>query len=270
MAVSKINDWVARMRGFRKVWREQPALIDYERLAELAARDAHRYATNAPFPHIVIDNFLNPAVLQQALAAFPSIDDLKWMKRDAKSATGKTAQLKKFDFALGRKHLDEELELDPLLRYLMLELNSGTFLYFLQTLTGIQKLIADPKMLGGGLHQTLPGGMLRIHADFLKHPLYAFDRRLNVLLFLNDDWRPEYGGNLELWSADMARCEREIAPIANRCVIFTTTETSYHGYTTPIACPEGRSRKSIAMYYYTMPPAAAVVSDTDWQDLPGE
>jgi Rps23 Pro-64 3,4-dihydroxylase Tpa1-like proline 4-hydroxylase len=127
-------------------------------------------------------------------------------------------------------------------------------------------------MWGGGLHQTLPGGMLRVHADFLKHPHYGLDRRMNLLLFLNKDWKPEYGGALELWDENMERLVTQVEPLANRCVIFTTSPTSYHGYTQPITCPQGMSRKSLAAYYYTLPDTVEVGHKpaTFWKDVPGE
>jgi Rps23 Pro-64 3,4-dihydroxylase Tpa1-like proline 4-hydroxylase len=249
-----------------------PLLLDYQKLIQIAEQQNQTYLDNTPFPHIVIDDFLKPDILKKVIAAFPSKDELKWVSRDAVSTSGRVAQAKKMEFALGKKEVDIEMRLSPILRYLLLELNSGTFLYFLRTLTGIPGLISDPKMHGGGLHQTLSGGLLRIHADFYKHPIYHLHRRINVLLFLNENWHDSYGGNLELWSPDMSRCEHEIEPIANRCVIFNTTETSYHGYTKPIACPPAMSRKSIAMYYYTAPNTAgeALDSPTHWQDLPEE
>ena len=77
------------------------------------------------------------------------------------------------------------------------------------------------------------------------------DRRLNLILYLNKGWLEEYGGNLELWDRAMTRCERRILPIANRCVIFNTTDFSNHGHPDPLACPEGMTRKSMALYYFS-------------------
>lgn len=229
------------------------ALVDYRKLQAMAEYCADSYATADPFPHIVLDEFLDPEVANAAIDDFPSPEMLAWVRRDAIADDGCEVQSNKLDFALGRKDLDSELKLAPLLRYLLLELNSATFLRFLQRLTGISGLIADPGMWGGGLHQSLRGGRLAVHADFLRHPTYQFERRLNVLLFLNRNWRETYGGELELWSRDMRRCVKKVAPIANRCVIFTTSAVSYHGYSHPITCPENVTRKSIALYYYTVP-----------------
>src|SRR5204862_7094734 len=97
--------------------------------------------------------------------------------------------------------------------------------------------------------------------------------RLNLLLYMNPDWREEYGGHLEIWDREMKRCEKRILPIANRCVIFNTLDDSYHGHPHPLTCPEGMSRCAIATYYYTVDRPAVVdqkVHSTAWQELPGE
>jgi Rps23 Pro-64 3,4-dihydroxylase Tpa1-like proline 4-hydroxylase len=252
-------------------WERLPSLINYERLMTAANELSGKYGANTPFPHIVIDDFLDPEVLNAVIKAFPSPSEMTWMAGDAKSKNGRDAQLKKFQFALGRYNLPNEMLLNPVIRYLLLEMNSATFTRFLNRITKIDNLIADSRMWGGGLHQSARGGLLRVHADFLKHPEFNLDRRLNVLLFLNEEWLESYGGSLELWSKDMQTCEKNILPIANRCVIFTTAEDSYHGFTKPIECPEIMTRKSIAMYYYTVPGEDLLASpETFWQDLPEE
>ena len=95
------------------------------------------------------------------------------------------------------------------------------------------------------------GGRLGIHADFNRHPRFDLDRRLNLLVYLNKDWREEYGGHLELWNRGMTHCEVKILPVFNRVVLFSTTDFTYHGHPDPLACPEGMTRKSLALYYYT-------------------
>jgi Rps23 Pro-64 3,4-dihydroxylase Tpa1-like proline 4-hydroxylase len=130
-------------------------------------------------------------------------------------------------------------------------LNSNPFVGFLEKITAITGLLADPHLQGGGVHNTRPGGYLKVHADFNKHPRYGLDRRLNLLIYLNEDWQPEYGGDLELWSPDMQSCIHSIAPIAGRCVIFRTSSNSYHGHPHPLTCPPDRSRRSVALYYYS-------------------
>ena len=130
-------------------------------------------------------------------------------------------------------------------RPILEELNSPRFVEFVGKLIGVEHLIADPSLEGGGLHQSTTGGFLNIHADFTVHPHNRkWQRRANLLLYLNEDWKPEYGGDLELWSADMKQCVKKVSPIANRVLIFTTDPTSFHGHPEPMRCPEGVARRS--------------------------
>ena len=250
----------------------QNCLLNYKRLNSIFQSSSQKYREAEPFPHIVIDDFLDKDIAELVMKEFPSIDSTIWSARDAKSHLGLDAQKLKWDYSLGRKYLDYEMSLHPVIRYLLLEINSNTFLRGLRTLTGIPGLISDPKMEGGGLHQTKKGGMLRIHADFQKHPNYQLDRRLNFLLFLNPHWENKWHGELELWPSDMKEKAVSILPIANRCVIFTTSRHSYHGYTQPLECPDSITRQSMAMYYYTVPnlDGTRKQSETYWQELPGE
>jgi Rps23 Pro-64 3,4-dihydroxylase Tpa1-like proline 4-hydroxylase len=122
---------------------------------------------------------------------------------------------------------------------------------FLAILTGIKGVIPDPYFVGGGLHQIKPGGKLAVHADFNHHEKLNLERRINVLIYLNKDWKEEYGGHFELWNKEMTRAEQKVLPVFNRCAIFSTTSISYHGHPNPLACPPDRTRKSIATYYYS-------------------
>jgi Rps23 Pro-64 3,4-dihydroxylase Tpa1-like proline 4-hydroxylase len=124
-------------------------------------------------------------------------------------------------------------------------------LRFLEDITGIAHLIPDPYLEGGGFHSIGAGGFLKIHADFNWHAKLNLHRRLNVLLYLNSKWSEDWGGDLELWDQDMTRCVKKITPVINRLVIFSTTDSSFHGHPDPLMCPSDVIRKSIALYYYT-------------------
>lgn len=76
-------------------------------------------------------------------------------------------------------------------------------------------------------------------------------RRLNMLIYLNKDWQPEWGGELELWDKQMQQKVRSVAPVFNRCVIFSTDADSFHGHPDGLTTPPDVTRKSIALYYYT-------------------
>ncbi len=219
--------------------------FDFDTMMRQAAADADRYQTASPFPHALIDNFLTPGMYRQVLAEYPTPEQISdWRKVEARDSAGRIAQTLKLGYS-------NELKMGQTLRNLIYTLNSSAFVRFLETLTGIPNLLPDPHLIGGGLHQYLPGAILRIHADFSRLRGSLLDRRLNLLLYLNEDWQQRWGGELELWDADMRECRKRIAPQGNRCVIFSTTGTSYHGMPEPLACPEGTTRKSLALYYYT-------------------
>jgi Rps23 Pro-64 3,4-dihydroxylase Tpa1-like proline 4-hydroxylase len=207
------------------------------RMKELAGAGYSSYISGAPFPHIVLDDFFDPQILELVLTEFPRHDAIRWQsfnnEREIKLASA------------------TESSFGPATRLLLYHLNSITFLEFLSTVTGIKNLISDPSFEGGGLHQIVRGGKLAIHADFNRHKSYGLDRRLNVLVYLNKDWRDEYGGYLQLWNRDMTRCEAKVLPLFNRVMIFGTTDFTYHGHPDPLQCPEGMTRKSLALYYFT-------------------
>ena len=152
---------------------------------------------------------------------------------------------------MARCPLPEHATLAPVVRAFLDAMNGYEMLQFLEALTGIEGLIPDPYFGGGGLHQIEPGGFLKIHADFNVHPKLKLDRRLNLLTYLNKDWRDEWGGHLELWNAPMTERRQRIAPLFNRTVVFSTTDTSFHGHPHPLTSPPGVTRKSVSLYYYT-------------------
>ena len=103
----------------------------------------------------------------------------------------------------------------------------------------------------GGLHEIKQGGVLKIHTDFNKHPTNNLDRRVNLLLYLNKNWKDSYGGHLELWDKNMKECFNKVKPEFNTMVIFNTNDFSNHGHPDPLKCPYNLSRKSIATYYFS-------------------
>jgi hypothetical protein len=195
------------------------------------------YAAAEPFPHVVLDDLFAADVLDGVLAEFPRPHDINWVSFD--SATEKK---------LGYSYKEP---LGERVRSFLFEMSSAPVLEFLQQLTGIEGLIPDPYFGGAGPHQIVRGGFLKIHADFNWHPLLKLDRRLNLIVYLNRDWKPEYGGHIELWNREMTRCEKRVLPVYNRTLVFNTTDTSFHGHPTPLACPDAMTRKSISLYYYS-------------------
>ncbi len=238
----------------------QQSLLPLQRMQALLDEGAaSQYQQASPYSHIAIDNFFDPAILDKVLEEFPNPKDIDWKEN-----------INKFEIKLGTR---SEKDIGLFSRYLMYTLNSSSFLEFLQQLTGIENLIPDPSLIGGGLHQIKRGGKLGIHADFNKHKDYDLDRRINILIYLNKDWLEEYGGHFELWNHDMSQCEQKVLPIFNRLVIFSTSDFSYHGHPDPLQCPADRSRKSMALYYYTNGQPEAQLTNqhnTLFKQRPGE
>ncbi len=197
-----------------------------------------QYASADPFPHIMLENFIAANVLRPLLA--------EWPEGGAKVGYDRAQERLKYEWQPWQLRT-------PRLRSLLAELNSEPMLRFLEKLTGIQKLIADPYYVGGGLHETRAGGHLSVHADFNIHKGMNVVRRINLLIYLNDDWDDSWGGHLELWSRDMKERRVKVAPVMGRAVIFNTDLDSFHGVPDPVACPPDRARRSLALYYYTSP-----------------
>lgn len=221
-------------------------LLPIAKMGEIAAAGRAAYEAARPFPHFMIDNFLDPSLLECVLAEFPTPEAIRWQRFDSGREI-KLASAKESTFG-------------PVTRRLMHELNSITFLEFVSRVTGIHDLIPDPSFDGGGLHQIEPGGKLGVHADYNKHPRYGLDRRVNVLIYLNKEWREEYGGHLELWDVGMTKCEARVLPVFNRLMMFGTTDFTFHGHPDPLRCPVGMTRKSLALYYFSNGRPASEIS----------
>ncbi len=230
-------------------------MLDYGKLEKIYEDNHDVYIGAEEFPHIVIENFYDEKALENALAVFPKISDEGWIHY--KHVNEKKGGLNK------REMIPAEL------LAIIDELNSQKFINWLEKLTGIKNLKPDPNLEGGGIHQIEKGGFLNIHADFTAHPHNKFwRRRVNVLLYLNKDWEDAYGGKLELWRKDMSGCFEDVLPIFNRAVIFNTDKKSYHGHPHPLTCPDGRTRKSIALYYFTEEEKPAEKIATNYQARP--
>jgi hypothetical protein len=228
-----------RMRGERDRARRRAAhVLSHKRLKELVLAHAAGYRSADPYPHVVLDDLFDAGLLEEVLAEFDAMDRGRWhhTERDTE-----------------RKSSTEDFQhFGPTTRALISQLNAAPFLEFLEQLTGIAGLIADPHLRGGGLHEIRRDGALGVHADFNFYPRLGLYRRLNLLLYLNADWDESWAGHLELWDRGGVQCVKRMSPTFNRVVIFDTSNFSYHGHPAPLACPPDRARKSIALYYYTV------------------
>ena len=213
-----------------------PAVAE-EHLKRPAREHRRSYRGAEPFPHVVVDDLLDVPLLERVLDEFESMDRGTWHQTDSTRE---------------RKWSTEDVRrLGPFTSALIAQLNAGPFVTFLEELTGIAGLLPDPHLRGGGLHEIRPGGLLGVHADFNIHKRLKVYRRMNLLIYLNKAWEPSWGGSLELWDSGGRQCVRTVEPIFNRAVLFDASNFSYHGHPHPVACPSDRSRKSLALYYYS-------------------
>ena len=200
---------------------------------------AETYQTAEPFPHIAISDFLDEDFAREVEGAFPSLQEAQELGHSFSAINEK-----------GKAQItDSKLFAPPVLKLHEL-LASDEFLSRLSILTGIPNLLADPELVGGGIHETGPRGHLDVHVDFNYIKDRDLHRRLNVLIYFNDPWDDDWGGNFELWDQGVSKCYASVVPKFNQMCMFTTSDISYHGVTA-VKCPAGRSRKSFAAYYYT-------------------
>eukprot|EP01082_Thalassiosira_pseudonana_P003732 g3651.t1 g3651 contig12:2495443-2496638(+) len=226
--------------------KEMDEFMDRERLKKIAADARKAYKTARPFPNHVFDGIFPERMLRKVMEENPEtllVDGC---------LPGSEACLKgSYEGQQHKSSINNDKQMGIFTKSFFGYIKSSGFVHFLEELSQINGLIPDPHYFGAGLHFTSPGGKLDIHADFNALVSHKLERRVNTLLFLNDDWPSEYGGHLELWSRDMQHCSQKVTPKLGRLAVFSTTDFSYHGHPHPLEAPAGRARRSIAMYYYT-------------------
>ena len=214
--------------------------IDINRLLNLRDKLNKEFQSKVPYRYLVFDNILKEDAANDIHDSFPKIDDGVWDKRTYLDQNNKFHK--------------RNFKKDTIIQNVFDELNSKDFLKWLNHVTSIEEpLIADPELFGGGLHQSINGAYLNVHVDYNFHPKTKHHRRINVLIYMNKNWRDDYEGHLELWDINETRQNllEKISPKFNRCVIFETNDVSFHGHPKPLNIPDGMSRKSLATYYYT-------------------
>jgi Rps23 Pro-64 3,4-dihydroxylase Tpa1-like proline 4-hydroxylase len=213
-------------------------LIDQIALPDRVAHLSNSFRAAKPFPHIVIDNMFSNELLDHLTGEMPSMNADHWVHEN-------NEQLEKYI-------LRSAVELGKSGFQLAALLHSASFLYLLSELTGIWELLPDPYLQGSGYHLMPRGSKFDVHVDRNTAYETGLTRRLSLIIYLNKNWKPEYGGQLELWNSDATRREAVVEPIFNRTVIFEIAEGHFHGVPNIVACPKGRSRNCFLVYYHTV------------------
>ena len=213
-----------------------------------------------PFPFVSIDNFLEPEAALEVARSYPTYE----------SAVPVGDQFTALNEKRKVQIVDSEQFPGPVAR-LAEALSSEDFRGKLSEISGIKDLRWDNSYAGGGMHLTSSSGRLDVHIDFNRLESTGEYRRLNILVFLNENWQRAWGGELELWDKEVKHCHHSFSPVLNRCVVFATSDHSFHGVT-PVVCPPGTTRISFASYYYTKeaPEGAGVAHTTDFRARPDE
>jgi hypothetical protein len=217
-----------------------------------------QYRENAPIPHLLLRDFIDGETARMALREFPLLSTDAWThyKHHNENKLG----------------LTQRRIFPPTLGAIVDELNSPAFVDWLSDLTGIADLLPDPALEGAGLHQSVRGGFLNVHTDFSHHHYREnWRRRINLILYLNEGWKDEWGGAIELWDEAMRNCVAKYSPLLNHALIFDTSAKSFHGFPEPLTSPPNISRKSLALYYYTAEDGArTAIRSTDYRSRPGD
>jgi len=193
-----------------------------------------------PFKHVVIDNFFDVNLAMQCLESFPDNNAPEWDK-----SNDADIEIKQ------RSRWESEFDIPDGVLAIVRVLNSSILLKAMSDILGIPKLVPDPYFSGGGLNMTLQSGLLDVHVDGNYHDATGLNRRVNAILYLNPNWKDEWGGEFGLYDGKGEQCVKKVPPLFNRLVIFDTHDFSFHGLPDPINFPENEPRRSVILYYYT-------------------
>ena len=198
---------------------------------------------DAPYKHLVIDDFLDRRMADLCLESFPDLTDSCWEHANDADIEIKYRTTWKSEFDIPDGIVDA-----------VRILNSSYFLRAMGERFSISKVMPDPYFTGGGLNATKPGGLLDVHVDGNYHDASGLNRRLNALIYLNPNWKPGWGGEFGIYDQNGDVCVKVVSPIFNRLVIFDSHDKSFHGLPSPLKFPNGEVRKSLLLYYYTKDP----------------
>ncbi|MBU1442734.1 MAG: 2OG-Fe(II) oxygenase [Gammaproteobacteria bacterium] len=225
------------IRGVRLVMDE---LVDHSLFEPARCEQLREQLLAAsPFPHLVLDGIFNPALLDLVAEEFDAVNGQGWS--DIKTRYESTRRS-----VLGAS-------LGPASQIYFNILNSGWFTEWLSRITGTPYLLPDPKLFGGGLHESRQGATFAVHRDFNRHRHLGLKNEMVFITYLNKGWQPEWGSALELWDKKKDRCVAMVQPEFGRTILLPHGPESYHGHTQPLQTPDGRPRRSVAAYFYTSP-----------------
>jgi len=230
-----VDEVVIRGRRLELGRHVDPKLFDWNYITEL--RERLRGAQ--PYPHLVVEGWFNPTLLELVREEFDLLGENHW-------------KVFRNEQELTRRSLPHS-RLGPASEIYFSIVNSGWFLDLITIITGVEDLLSDPRLLGGGLHETREGGKFGIHRDFDLHAYYGLTNKMVFITYLNRGWDPAWGAALEIWDVATDTSARSIQPEFGTSLLLLHGPTSFHGHPEPMRPPPGQTRRSVAVYYYQNP-----------------
>jgi 2OG-Fe(II) oxygenase superfamily len=195
------------------------------------------YRNAKPYPYLVFDDLFSAAALDGILSEMPDWDS-------------ETLVRQREDY-ITKASLRSAVDMGDRTFEFVSAIHSAPFLYLVSQITGVEALLPDPYMTGAGLTIMPEGGRFAVHADRNTDHYCGLKRRLAMLIYLNKDWSPDLGGQLELWDTAATECQKAITPDFNRVVFFEVEDVNFHAVR-PVTKGSGRVRRSLTVYYHTV------------------
>ena len=215
-----------------------------------------------PFPHIIFTECLPKEIVKKAENEFKNFKNFQ-------NAGG-------YRYGRLKYHFSDYKKMPKTIRKIIYFFYSKKFISFLESKFNLINIVPDWSLWGGGMHSSNSGGNLKVHSDFIYLRKKNTRRVLNLLLYLNSNWKNEWKGHIELWDKKMKKKVKSLSPNINNALIFRTDKDSNHGFPDNIKCPLNVTRKSIALYYYVEEKSFLPIKikmrkyyTTQWKKRPG-
>jgi hypothetical protein len=188
-----------------------------------------------PYPMIVLDNFLPTDIALKLNEECNTIPDQYWTTFDRRGSHMKECK---------------QLHVAPEAYKFVNEMHSALGMEWLTKITGITDLIPDPYLVGAGYSRAYTGDTLQLHTDFNWNDQLRLHRMASFIVYLNPDWKEEWGGALEFTDFDRKETIQKIPTMFNRAVIWRHHKRGFHGFPEPMHCPADQTRNTFRLFFY--------------------
>jgi Rps23 Pro-64 3,4-dihydroxylase Tpa1-like proline 4-hydroxylase len=190
-----------------------------------------------PFPYLVMDNFIEKSYFSRIKNILDKKEIILGKNFNSSVESNKSISL--------NSKLPTELKLLDFL-------NSDDWIKNLNALTRIPEIfpITTDNETVANYHEMRESGNLAPHVDHSHEPSIKKPHVLNIIVYLSDNWKMEYGGNTLFYDKKGKKIEKKIDYKENRAVLFLHTPYSFHGVE-KIKNSKNEVRKTLYMDYYS-------------------